>query len=162
MILHVSHGHDLDAADVDAILQEVRVRLWQSQASPETIRGLGASYVYRTATSAAVDILRRRRAARTGVEAVSDVSESMAGGERGPVGELEGQELEQQVFAAVGRLPDDRRAVVRMYLAGYGRQEIADALHWSETRVRNLLHRGLVELRSLLVQQGIGPEAAAE
>lgn len=162
MLLHVSHGHGLDAADVDAVLQEVRIRIWRSHDSPETVAAVGSSYVYQTAVSAAVDVLRRRRAARTGVEAVAELSDTLASATAGPAGETLAHELEERVYRTVDRLPDARRAVVRMYLAGYGRKEIASALKWDETRVRNLLHRGLVELRSMLVEQGIGPEAALE
>lgn len=162
LLLHVSHGHGLDATDVDALLQEVRIRLWRGHDSPETLEAVGSSYVYQTAVSAAVDLLRRRRAARTGVEAVAELPDSLASGSAGPAREAIAHDLEEQVFLTVDRLPDARRAVVRMYLAGYGRKEISAVLRWDETRVRNLLHRGLIELRTLLVEQGIGPEAGLE
>lgn len=162
LLLHVSHGHGLDADDVDALLQEVRIRLWRGHDSPETLGGVGSSYVYQTAVSAAVDLLRRRRAARTGVEVVVEVPEMLASSTAGPARDVMAHDLEERVFLTVDRLPDARRAVVRMYLAGYGRREIAAALRWDETRVRNLLHRGLTELRTLLVEQGIGPETATE
>jgi DNA-directed RNA polymerase specialized sigma24 family protein len=45
-----------------------------------------------------------------------------------------------------------------MYLAGYDREEIARSLGWSVGRVRNLLSRGLADLRALLEREGIGPE----
>jgi DNA-directed RNA polymerase specialized sigma24 family protein len=45
-----------------------------------------------------------------------------------------------------------------MHLAGYDRREIARVLHCTEGKVRNLLSRGLADLRELLVEQGIGPE----
>ncbi len=45
-----------------------------------------------------------------------------------------------------------------MYLVGYSRQEIADLLGWSEAKTRNLLYRGLDDLRRALSQRGIGPE----
>lgn len=46
-----------------------------------------------------------------------------------------------------------------MYLAGYGREEIADLMGWTEAKTRNLLYRGLGDLRERLTQMGIGPEA---
>jgi RNA polymerase sigma factor (sigma-70 family) len=157
MILSIGYRHGLDEADVDEVLQEVRVRLWSTHQDAETLAGLGSSYVYQTAASASVDILRRRRAARTGVEAVAELTPNLASRDRGPVAVLEEREFADRIFAAVDQLPDARRAVVRMYLAGYGRREIAQALACAETRVRNLLHRGLVELRERLVLEGIGP-----
>ena len=40
-----------------------------------------------------------------------------------------------------------------------GPQEIADLLGWSEAKTRNLLYRGLGDLRARLTEQGIGWEA---
>jgi RNA polymerase sigma-70 factor (ECF subfamily) len=157
MILHAGRRHGLRDDDVDEVLQEVRVRLWQAQKSPETIGAVGSSYVYHTAVSAAVDILRRRRATRTGAEKVHEVPANQPSVLPSPSANAEEHELEERIFAAVDGLIDTRRAVVRMYLAGYGRQEIAAALGWDETRVRNLLHRGLIDLRTRLTSLGIGP-----
>jgi DNA-directed RNA polymerase specialized sigma24 family protein len=43
---------------------------------------------------------------------------------------------------ALGLLAESRRAVVRMHLAGYDRDEIAELLGWSEAKTRNLLTVG--------------------
>lgn len=163
MILHAGRRHGLLDEDVDEVLQEVRVRLWQAQRSPETIGAVGSSYVYQTAVSAAVDMLRRRRrSAHAGAEMTQEVPASQASVLPSPAANAEGHELEVRIFAEVDRLIDTRRAVVRMFLAGYGRQEIAAALGWDETRVRNLLHRGLSDLRTRLTALGISPAEASE
>jgi len=39
---------------------------------------------------------------------------------------------------------------------GYRREEIAELLRWSDARTRNLLYRGLADLRAVLIAQGIG------
>jgi DNA-directed RNA polymerase specialized sigma24 family protein len=46
-----------------------------------------------------------------------------------------------------------------MYLAGFERDEIADLLGWSEAKTRNLLYRGLADLRESLQSWGYGPGA---
>ena len=43
-----------------------------------------------------------------------------------------------------------------MYLAGHPREEISSLLGWSEAKTRNLLYRGLADLRGCLTAQGIG------
>jgi RNA polymerase sigma-70 factor (ECF subfamily) len=43
-----------------------------------------------------------------------------------------------------------------MYLDGYRRDEIAELMKWSDAKTRNLLYRGLADLRSVLLVQGIG------
>ncbi len=45
-----------------------------------------------------------------------------------------------------------------MYLAGYERREIADLLGWTEAKTRNLLYRGLADLRETLTTRGVRPE----
>lgn len=73
-----------------------------------------------------------------------------------PAGRLEGSEMSAHISRAVGSLAEGRGAVVRMYLAGYGRLEIADLLGWTEAKTRNLLYRGLADLRIKLTALGIG------
>ena len=63
-----------------------------------------------------------------------------------------------QILEAVAGLPEARRVPVRMHLAGYSRNEIAAALGWSEPKTRNLIYRGLADLRERLLARGIGPE----
>ena len=80
MVRHVGRTRGLADPDLDELVQEVRIRLWRARAG--TIGGLNAAYVHRTAVSAALDIIRRRR--RTREEAVDD-----AGPLPGPAGPAE-------------------------------------------------------------------------
>ena len=73
--------------------------------------------------------------------------------------ELEGSELAEQVARAVESIPATRRPAVRMYLAGYAREDIAELMGWSEAKTRNLVYRGLDDLRRELTAMGIGWEA---
>ena len=151
MVRHVGRTRGLADPDLDELVQEVRIRLWRARAA--TIGGLNAAYVHRTAVSAALDIIRRRRRARE--EPVDD-----AGPLPGPAGPAEAVELgdlAERVTRAVETLAPARRPVVRMHLAGYSREEIASLLGWSEAKTRNLLYRGLADLRAALLREGIGP-----
>jgi RNA polymerase sigma-70 factor (ECF subfamily) len=156
----VGFRHGLMGRDVDDLLQEVRVRLWKALQNGENIEAAPASYIYRTAASAALDLLRRRRARRETPVRLSRASgEAILGESPAPDASLEGSELAERIGEAVSRLADARRSVVRMHLAGYDRQEIADLLGWTEPKTRNLLYRGLNDLRETLTNMGIGPEA---
>jgi RNA polymerase sigma-70 factor (ECF subfamily) len=75
-----------------------------------------------------------------------------------PAEAVERRELGEQVAAAIEALSPARRPVVRMYLAGYRLAEIADLLGWSEGKARNLLYRGLADLRARLTGAGVGPD----
>ena len=80
---------------------------------------------------------------------------------RGPEAEFEASELAAQVAQAIETIPASRRPVVRMYLAGYPREEIASLMGWSEAKTRNLLYRGLADLRERLTELGIGWEKSS-
>jgi len=159
-VRYIGIRHGLTGSDVEDLLQEVRLRLWKALASDEKILAAPASYVHRTAVSAALDVLRRRRARRETPARLSRPSGLAALGES-PAADrmLETVELQEQVGRAVEELIPARRSVVKMYLAGYGREEIADLLGWTEPKTRNLLYRGLADLREKLTAWGIGPEA---
>jgi len=152
-----SRRHGLDESEIDEVIQEVRIRLWRAVKDGEKIQGLPASYVYRTAFSAAVDLLRRRRAKR---EEPLDLVEGKPASleQTSPEYETEQSELGQHIAKAVDALSEARRPVVRMYLAGYERGEIADLLGWTEAKTRNLLYRGLADLRETLSTRGVRPE----
>jgi len=70
---------------------------------------------------------------------------------------MEARELASQIEAAVETLPIDRRVAVRMHLSGYDRDDISRMLGWTEARTRNLLYRGLDDLRRRLTDMGISP-----
>lgn len=157
MVRAVGARHRLCESDLDEVVQEVRIRLWRADPSGEQIGRVGASYVYRTAVSAALDLLRRRRAhAADRTDSVHDLSERLPSREHAS-SELESGELTARILAAVDLLHPTRRPVVRMYLSGYEREEIAELMGWSEAKTRNLLYRGLADLRARLVEMGITP-----
>lgn len=148
----------LHDADFDELVQDVRIRLWRAEAR-ESASTSTASYVWKTAEAAAIDLFRRRRTRERQADRLEAAAASLpAGGLPSPERRLEDTELQNQVMEAVGRLPESRRVPVRMHLAGYSRTEIADALGWTEPKARNLIYRGLADLRAALLSKGIGPE----
>jgi RNA polymerase sigma-70 factor (ECF subfamily) len=164
MVRQVGRRYRLEEADLDEVMQEVRIRLWRAQRTSEQIGEVSTSYVYRTASSAALDVIRRRRSRRGDFHESIDegAGVAVAEPEPDPHGELEGSEMMGQVSAAIETISESRRPVVRMYLAGYPREEIADLMGWTEAKTRNLLYRGLADLRDRLTEMGIGWESARE
>ncbi len=82
-----------------------------------------------------------------------------ASGGSEPEQNLESSELVAQVGRAIEAIPASRRPVVRMYLVGYPREEIARLMGWSEGKTRNLLYRGLADLRERLRAMGVAWES---
>lgn len=161
LLRQVGRRRGLSDAEIDDLAQEVRIRIWHALASGERIAEIPASYVYRAALTAAVDIIRRRRASRE-----APLVEQRDSGERvfsgavvapAPQATLEEEELAKRVAAVVDQLAEPRDVVVRLYLGGYNHTEIAELLGWTEGKTRNLLYRGLGDLRAKLSALGIGP-----
>ena len=150
--------HGLQGDEVDEVVQELRVRMWKSLGTAELIRRAKASYIYRAAISASIDIIRRRRTRRAESHSLDDaIAESAPDTRHRADAALEEHEVARAVHRAIALLAESRRAVVRMHLAGYDRDEIAELLGWSEAKTRNLLYRGLADLRQVLDSWGIRP-----
>ena len=151
----IAHDRGLHHEDIDELLQELRVRFWRAR--KDGLLDLSANYVRRAAISAALDIIRRRRVDRNvSLDESESGSHPLATTLASPAEQLEQSELAQRVALAVDGLAPARRAAVRMYLDGYRREEIAELLTWSDAKTRNLLYRGLADLRAVLLAQGIG------
>jgi RNA polymerase sigma-70 factor (ECF subfamily) len=152
-------AHGLRGDDLDEVMQDVRIRIWKAAGDAEKLETLTSSYVYRAAASAAVDILRRRRARRE--QSIDNKVESDPHLDTPAVESADADLMSAETFAAIERavdaIPVNRRPVVRMYLKGYEREEIASLLGWSEAKTRNLLYRGLDDLRQRLTVMGIKP-----
>jgi DNA-directed RNA polymerase specialized sigma24 family protein len=58
--------------------------------------------------------------------------------------------LEDVVERAVDSLLESRRQVVKLYLLNLSIQEISSYLNWSVDKTRNLLYRGLADLKKKL------------
>ncbi len=161
MVRRVGLRHGLSDSDVDEVFQEVRIRLWRARGGgegpSEQISAVRSSYLYKTAVSAALDVIRRHRRPREEALDVHD-EDPVVSLVSGPENALASSELAARVDAAIETIAASRRPVVRMYLVGYSREEIAELLGWSEAKTRNLLYRGLADLRERLSEQGIGPE----
>jgi RNA polymerase sigma factor (sigma-70 family) len=159
MVRSIGARRGLPEADIDDVVQEVRIRLWRAGEAGKRVEELGASYVYRTAMSATLDVLRRQRSrGADATDPLDEQSERLPAGPADPHAEVESSELVARIGAAVDTLALPRRAVVRMYLTGYDREEIARMLGWTEAKTRNLLYRGLDDLRRCLAEWGITKE----
>jgi RNA polymerase sigma-70 factor (ECF subfamily) len=158
MVRAIAARHRLSASDLDEVIQEVRIRLWRARPSSEQIDALPTSYIYRTALAAAIDLLRQRRRGEHVEGSSLDSDEALRVGTESDAAQgVESKEALERIARAVDALPEARRAVVRMHLAGYDRGEISALLRWSDGKTRNLLYRGLADLRDLLAQTSERP-----
>ncbi|HEX5819893.1 MAG TPA: sigma-70 family RNA polymerase sigma factor [Gemmatimonadales bacterium] len=150
IVRRAAHRYGFDGPDLQEIEQDIRIRLWRAlERQGENPKGVGASYVQEAAKSATIDLLRRRRREREQValDQAGDVpASSRAGGDE--------EQLTALLERAITALAPDRRVAVRLHLEGRDRDDIVRLTGWSEARTRNLLYRGLEDLRSALRGEG--------
>lgn len=146
---------------VEEIEQDARVRLWSALKGERDIVH-PVSYVYKVAVSAALRAIRRAKARREDQlveeEAGLDGSPSDAFRTRAdasPEALAERREWMRKIDLAMAHLAENRRRAARLHLRGMTTREIADILGWSEPKARNLVHRGLKDLRTRLRLEGV-------
>ena len=142
----------------DDIEQEARLSLWKALQSGREI-AFPVSYIYKVAVSATLRAVRRAKARREDpVNEDSDAGPVLtlrAPPEASPHAEAERREVAQKIEAALAQLPENRRLAVKNHLQGLTTPEIGALLGWSEPKARNLVHRGLKDLRIALRALGI-------
>ena len=151
--------------DVDDVEQEARLRIWKALSGERGVASL-PSYIYRVAVTTTIDAIRSARARReeqlrVGAEAGGDDPGGLVlthDPARSPEQEALLSELEGMVGDALAALAENRRRAVRLHVEGFTSREVADLLGWSEAKARNLIYRGLADLRAELKARGVDYE----
>lgn len=146
--------HGIGDEETGSLMQEVRIRLWRAHADSEEIGRLPTSYIYRTAITAALDLVRRRRKNEEREPSLDTAPTAALVSRSEADAEVLASDLGQAIMRELATMVEARRVVVRMHLAGYEKEEIASTLGWSDAKVRNLLYRGLQDLRERLTSAG--------
>ena len=154
----------IDQFDMNDIEQEIKIKLWKALTKSERkIHNLG-SYIWRisyTTTSRIMKRLSRQRKLFTsqGEEDYGILESCENAGTNTPNGEYVKEETMNIIGESVNSLIETRRQVVKLYLSGMHLNEISELLDWSSGKTRNLLYRGLDDLRKKLQERGIGYES---
>jgi RNA polymerase sigma-70 factor (ECF subfamily) len=136
-----------DASDAEDVLQTVFLRIIRREEPPLRADD-AASYLHRAATNASLDLLRRRKAARS--QPIED-PDSLLDHEPGPQRDHEGAELRDRLRTALAALnPRAAEIFVLRYFDGYGNREIARLLNTSWSTIAVTLHRTRAKLRKEL------------
>ena len=141
--------------DPDDISQEIRIKIWRLLHSEKTIKS-PSSYIKKIVNSSVIDLLRKwRRDERMMSVEKNKVSESKRDY---PIPISLEEHLRDSVAEAVDSLIESRRKVVRLYLMEMTIEEISAYFNWSPDKTRNLLYRGLADLKKLLKKKDIDYE----
>jgi RNA polymerase sigma factor (sigma-70 family) len=131
------------------IEQQVLIELWR-QVDREQKIDHPSSYLYKAAVRETVRVLRRELSR----EVVPDGGQEARGGES-PYQSLAGKEQAALVEECVASLASERQRAVRAHLSGFDVQEIMAMHGWPYQKARNLVARGMAELREALLHKGI-------
>jgi RNA polymerase sigma factor (sigma-70 family) len=132
--------------------QRVVVALWRKLDRDEPIEH-PATYVYRCAVREAVRVVAEERA-RSG----EPLDEELRSRAPEPEQALAAAELGRTLARCVAKLADERRRAVTAHLGGFSFEEIM-ALHgWPYQKARNLVARGMADLRARLRAEGVDVE----
>ena len=149
VIRKAGYRYGLSSADLDEVTQDVRMRLWKllQRGEGEAV-AINATYAWRAASSAAIDLVRRNRTSH---------SASMVDIDRAPAQQApDDTDLLARLDEALSQLQRSRRVAVRLHLDGNSLAEIATTLGWSGAQARNQVYRGLADLKRILTPLDVG------
>jgi RNA polymerase sigma factor (sigma-70 family) len=150
----------IDKSDMDDIEQEVKIAVWKEiRKSEKEIRNLG-SYIWRVAYTTTSKVMKRLSAQRRALidpqdEALDEEEKFKTSRMDLPEIQLQNKELAEIIRESVDSLIESRKQVVKLYLSGLTADEITKYFGWSDGKARNLLSRGLTDLRKGLGEKGI-------
>lgn len=144
--------------ETDDILQEIRVKLWKTLRNEKNIHYY-ASYIKKIVETSVIDFFRKYKRE----EGVYFYEKNLRIAEQARRYEADyvfgGMDMKDIVGMAVERLIPTRRNIVRLYLLDMTIDEIALHFHYSQSKTRNLLYRGLKDLRKILVETKIDADS---
>lgn len=139
------------AAIGDDVEQRVLVALWQAMPGEQTPLH-PSSYLYRAAVRETVRVLREEsRFRHIGVDEAGEVRDPQP-----DPGEVAvSREIAAAVDEALRTLTEGRRWAARAHLAGFDVREIMAMYDWPYNKARNLISRGMIDLRRELERRGL-------
>lgn len=137
--------HGLDPEDV---IQDIKIRIWKLICKEKVIKN-HRPYIRKIIYSSIIDQFRKHRREEDffRFEAHRHVSELESSYNKESLRKMA---MAETVGRAVERLIETRRQVVKLYLLNLNICEIANYLGMSQDKIRNLLYRGLADLRKLI------------
>jgi len=134
------------------IQQQVLIGLWRQVEREQTIE-YPASYVYRAAVRETVRAIRREAAREA--QPIGDDDVPIAERSADPYEAVAAREQAVHVEEGLASLAPDRARAVRGHLLGLEVAEIMRMYGWPYQKTRNLIARGMADLRRSLLGKGL-------
>jgi RNA polymerase sigma factor (sigma-70 family) len=134
--------------DPDDIVQEVRIKIWKLLESEKNVVNY-SSYIKKIVNSSVIDQIRKLRREEQVFQA--EMQKQVAEREDAYKQEFLRNSIRKEIVGlAVESLIESRKNVVKLYLLNMGIEEISRYYGWTPHKTRNLLYRGLSDLRKIL------------
>jgi len=146
------------ASRAEDLVQVALVKIFELRRRSEQERELSAFYLKRVAYSALVDEIRRlERRRESPLENEDGEPLPLASPIPGPERQQASRELGEGIRDCLSGLIRPRKLAVTLYLQGVSAAEAARLLDWELKHTRNLVYRGLGDLRRCLEEKGLQP-----
>lgn len=142
-----------EGIDPDDVFQEVRIKIWKLLNDEKKINNY-SSYIKKIVNSSVIDHIRKMRRERGLIlqQKHKTIAEWKSTYE---ICQNYDKNLKNIVNQTINSLLESRRKVVKLYLLNLTIEEIAIFFGWSRDKTRNLLYRGLSDLKKALKEKGI-------
>jgi RNA polymerase sigma-70 factor (ECF subfamily) len=146
------------ASRADDLVQAALLRILELRQRSEHRQELSTFYLKRVAYSALVDEIRRlERRREMPLEGDDGEPLPLASASPGPEKLQAGKEIGEGIRDCLGALLRPRQLAVTLYLQDVSVVEAARLLGWELKQTRNLVYRGLGDLRHCLKGKGLHP-----
>jgi RNA polymerase sigma-70 factor (ECF subfamily) len=146
------------APRADDLVQVALLRIVELRRRSEQERELSSFYLKRVAYSALVDEIRRlQRRRESPLEGEDGEPLPLASATPGPERVQAGREIGEGIRDCLGTLLRPRQLAVTLYLQEVSVVDAARLLGWELKQTRNLVYRGLGDLRRCLTEKGFQP-----
>jgi RNA polymerase sigma-70 factor, ECF subfamily len=143
--------------DLEDVLQDVKIKVWKLLHDEKKIENY-SSYIKKIVETSVIDQFRRFKR-EEGIYLHEIERRIRENGGSGPYDSPYFEmDLKDLVGRAVNGLIESRRKVVQLYLLNMSIEEISLYFHWSRDKTRNLLYRGLCDLKKILKEKNIDYE----
>lgn len=139
--------------DPEDISQEVKIKIWKILEDEKKIKNL-TSYIRKVVDSSVIDKLRKIK--REKIIYIYEKHKWISEQKSNYLNSiLKDDNTKEIINAAIESLIESRRRVVKLFLLNMKIEEIAIYLNWTNDKTRNLLYRGLSDLKKNLKEKGI-------
>lgn len=135
----VLHNYIDDKEAISEIIQEIFIGIWDRRKVFESESHF-KSYYYKSLRNRAINYLSRFRGVSPLSSELTDCSDSI-------VDLILKEEVRRAVSEALGRLPDQRKRVVELYMEGKTQEEMSDLLGVSVNTIKTHKRLAYAELR---------------